>query len=173
MDLIPESINGDNTQALDKTFLERLINLGVDQLSIDFSHESDPVKLSLWLEQFGIPPELLPGNLDTFTLRDLMPLTIKIYNLSGTDTSIRLLAQALGAESAQIVRDSFILHHNNEARHDGLFQHNQGKEYRSFAIDVKIWGISVAGRAGYEDTFRKLFQLFEPVHLHLRAVLFQ
>ena len=52
MDLIPESIKGGNTLALDQTFLERLLNLGVEQLSIDFTREIDLVKLSLWLEQF-------------------------------------------------------------------------------------------------------------------------
>lgn len=173
MDLIPESIKGSNTQALDRTFLERLMNLGVDQLSIDFANENDMTKLSLWLQQFGIPVELLPDDMDGFTLRDLLPRMVKIYNLSGTDVSIGLLALALGADGAEVMRGSFTLDYNSLARHDGLFQYNQGREYRSFAIDVKLRGIDEGKRAGYETTLRKLHNLFEPVHLYLRAIIFE
>lgn len=172
MDLIPESIKGDNTLALDKTFLERLLNLGAEQLTIDFTREIDPVKLSLWLEQFGIPSELLPDDLDAFTLRDLMPLTVKIYNLSGTETSIVMLAEALGATGAKVIRDCFALRYDHQARYDGLFRYNNGEEYKGFAIDVQIEGITPEKEAGYEATFRKLFKLFESVHLYLRNVIF-
>lgn len=172
MDLIPESIKGSNTQALDQTFLERLMNLGVEQLSIDFANEYDRTKLSLWLQQFGIPLELLPDNLDSFTLRDLLPLTIKIHNLSGTVMSIELLAQALGADKAEIIEGDFILDYNCQARHDGLFQYDQGREYRSFAIDIRLQGIDIEKRATFENAFRKLFALFEPMHLYLKNITF-
>ena len=101
-----------------------------------------------------------------------MPLTVKIYNLSGTETSIVMLAEALGATGAKVIRDCFALRYDRQARHDGLFRYNNGKEYRGFAIDVQIKGITADRLAGYEETFRKLFQLFEPVHLYLRNVIF-
>lgn len=173
MDLIPESIKGSNTQALDRTFLERLLNLGVEQLSIDFANENDMTKLSLWLQQFGIPVELLPDDLDSFTLQDLLPRMVNIYNLSGTDVSIGLLAVALGADGAEVMRGSFTLDYNSQARYDALFQYNRGREYRSFAIDVKLRGIDEGKQAGYETTFRKLHDLFEPAHLYLRTIIFE
>lgn len=172
MDLIPESIKGNNTQGLDQTFLERLLTLGVGQLSIDFANERDMTKLSLWLQQFGIPTELLPEELDAFTLRDLLPLTIRIYNLSGTETSIRLLAQALGASGVEIVRDSFALDHDRQACYDGLFHYNLGREYRSFAVSVNVSGVPTGKSAAYETAFRKLFKFFEPAHLYLNRVNF-
>ncbi len=172
MDLIPESIKGDNTQGLDQTFLERLLTLGVEQLTIDFANERDMTKLSLWLQQFGIPTELLPEDLDTFTLRDLLPLTIRIYNLSGTETSIRLLAQALGAVQAEVVRDSFALDYNSQARHDGMFHYDQGREYSSFAVSINVSGVPEGKKTAYETALRKLFGFFEPAHLYLNRITF-
>ncbi len=173
MDLIPESIKGRNTLALDTTFLERLLNLGVGQLAIDFSNETDMTKLSLWLEQFGVPRELLPDDLDTFTLRDLMPVVVKIYNLSGTESSMQLLAEALGADKARIVRDTFVLDHDQQAFYNAVYRYDAGLEYRSFSIDVKCQGVKQNERMAYESSLRKLFKLFEPVHLFLRKVIFE
>lgn len=172
MNLIPESIKADNTKGLDQTFLERLLTLGVEQLAIDFANEKDMTKLSLWLHQFGIPTELLPEDLDTFTLRDLLPLTIKIYNLSGTEASIRLLAQALGAGQVEVVHDSFALDHNRQARYNGLFQYNRGREYQSFAVSLNVSGVPAEKYEVYETAFRKLFNFFEPAHLYLNQINF-
>lgn len=172
-ELIPESITGNNTQALDRTYLERLVNMGVKQLSIDFAGETDMTKVSLWLEQFGVPMELLPDDLDKFTLQDLLPLMVRIYKLSGTDLSIELLAKALGADKAEVIRDSFLLDHSSQALYDGWFHYDAGREYRSFAIDVKLWGVVPAKRREYESTFRKLHDLFEPLNVHLRTLIFE
>lgn len=66
MDLVPQSIAGRNTLALDKTFANRLSNLGVGQLLIDLSTERDMVKLTLYLQQFGIQIEVLPSDMNEF-----------------------------------------------------------------------------------------------------------
>lgn len=172
MELVPESIQGTNTLGLDGTFQERLISMGVGQLIIDFANEIDMLKLSLWLEQFGVPPELLPENIDELAMRDLLRLITRIYKTSGTDTSIKLLAVALGAESAEVVRHAFVLDHDGQARHNGMFQYDVGREYRSFAVDVNVYRVMAIRQPDYEVAFRKMFQHFQPVHLFLRDVVF-
>lgn len=172
MELLPESIQATNTFSLDRTFQQRLIAMGVGQLIIDFAAEIDMLKLSLWLEQFGVPLELLPENTDEMALRDLLRQIIRIYKTSGTDTSIKLLTVALGAQSAEVVRNAFVLDHDGQARHNGMFQYNAGREYRSFAVDVKVYRVMAIRQADYEEVFRKMFRHFQPVHLFLRDVIF-
>lgn len=171
MNLIPDSISAPNTEALDATFADRLTNLGTRQLLIDLATERDPIKLTLYLQQFGIPIELLPSDLSDFEFRRLLQHILRIYRLSGTTESIVSLALALGASTAGVKRNAFVLNHTRQARHDGLFRHNQGREYRSFSVDVCISG--VADHKAFETSYRKLFQLFQPVSIHLRHLIFE
>ena len=106
MTLVPESIQAANTTALDLTFRQRIINMNSGQLRIDIENERDLVKLGLWLEQFGIPIELLPTDLEKFAFRELLQEVLKIYRFSGTAVSISLLAKALQAEEI-VVAESY------------------------------------------------------------------
>lgn len=108
MTLIPESIRGSNTEGLDLTFRQRIINMNPGQLRIDIENERDLVKLGLWLEQFGIPMELLPADLEKFAFRELLQQVLKIYRFSGTTVSVSLLAKALQAEEARVERSYMV-----------------------------------------------------------------
>ena len=155
MELLPESIQSTQTLALDRTFRERLISLVADQLAIAPEQERDLRKLTLYLRQFGIPVELFP---------DLL----LIYRLSGTPRSIELLAEALGATSATVVRDAFLLDHVRQALYDGRHRYDAGRQHRSFCVDVKVAGISEAEWPTFTTVFRRLFPVFQPVSVHLR-----
>lgn len=170
MELVPESIQGTNTLALDQTFLARLSSIAADRLAIDLGHETDMLKLTLYLQQFGIPVELLP-DLGTIQFRDLLQRVLRIYRQSGTPRSIELLAEAVGATSAKVVRNAFVLDHSGQALHNGMHLYDAGRQHRSFSIDVKVEGISKAELPAYTATFRNLFRLFQPVSVHLRNVI--
>lgn len=172
MTLVPESIQAANTTALDLTFRQRIINMNSGQLRIDIENERDLVKLGLWLEQFGIPIELLPTNLEKFAFRELLQEVLKIYRFSGTAVSISLLAKALQAEEI-VVAESYGVCYDGQARYNGLFRHDDGQGYRSFAIDVHVVGVLEERKAEFEGMFRKLFQVFEPVGIFLRDVNFE
>lgn len=109
MELVPASILGCNTSALDATFAERLENLGIGQLLIDLENERDTVKLTLYLHQFGIPLAMLPADITDFQFRRLLQGILRIYRLSGTPASIIALGEALGASTAEITRDAWLL----------------------------------------------------------------
>ncbi len=170
MELIPESIQGTNTLGLDRTFLMRLSSIAVEQLAIDMEHENDMLKLTLYLQQFGIPVELLP-DLGTIQFRDLLQRVLLIYRLSGTPRSIELLAEAVGATSAKVVRNTFVLDHSVQALYNSMHLYDAGRQHRSFCVDVKIKGVSETELPTYTATFRSLFRVFEPVSVHLRDVL--
>lgn len=172
MTLIPESIEARNTVALDLTFRQRLINMNPAQLRIDIENEKDLVKLGLWLEQFGIPIELLPSDLEKFAFRELLQQVLKIYRLSGTKVSISLLAKALQAENADVAV-SYAVNYDRQVRYNGQFRHDAGKEFRSFVVDVHVSGIREEGKSDFETMFRSLFQVFEPVGVFLRDVNFE
>jgi len=172
MTLIPESIQANNTIGLDLTFRERIINMNPGQLRIDIENERDLVKLGLWLEQFGIPMELLPDNLEKFAFRELLQQVLKIYRFSRTTVSISLLARALQAEEAQ-VEGSYTVCYDRQVRYNGQFRHDDGQEYESFAVDVHVIGILEERKVEFEGLFRKLFQIFEPVGIFLRDVNFE
>lgn len=172
MTLIPESIRANNTTGLDLTFRQRIINMNPGQLRIDIENERDLVKLGLWLEQFGIPMELLPADLEKFAFRELLQQVLKIYRFSGTTVSVSLLARALQAEEARVER-SYTVCYDGQVRYDGRFRYDDGREYRSFSVDVHVTGILEERKTEFESMFRKLFQVFEPVGIFLRDVNFE
>ncbi|MDR0509712.1 MAG: hypothetical protein LBH06_01295 [Rikenellaceae bacterium] len=172
MELIPDSINGTNTVALDRTFQDRLIGLNAVQLGIDFTGEIDMLKLTLLCRQFGIPVELLPDDLDSMAFRDVLALSLLIYRLSGNPGSIGIMAIALGAADVVIDVGGFDLDHNAQARHDGLFLYNNEAEYRSFYMNISITSVEADRQPAFEADFRALFAIFQPVHLHLGNVTF-
>lgn len=173
MTLIPESIERYNTLSLDLTFKNRLINTGPGQLRIDIEKEKDLVKLGLWLEQFGIPSELLPDDLEQFAFRELLQKVMRIYRLSGTTVSVVLLAQALQASEVGIAGNCYTVCYDGQIRHNGLFRCDDGQEFDSFVVDVHISGIREERQSEFETTFRELFKVFEPVGLWLRDVNFE
>lgn len=170
--LVPESILTPCTLALDHTFLHRLLSLGIGQLAIDLEKEQDPVKLTLWLEQFGIPVELLP-EMGAIEFRNLLQRVLTIYRLSGTPDSITMLAEALGALDAHIVNDAFVLTYSAEARHNNLHKYDGGTGYAPFSIDIEVYGIPQSEQLSFDTTFRHLFELFQPATLYLRKILHQ
>lgn len=170
MELVPESVQGVNTLALDYTFLSRLSSLAADRLAVDLEHENDMRKLTLYLQQFGIPIELL-SDLGTIQFRDLLQKVLLIYRLSGTTRSIELLAEAMGASAAVVIRNGFVLNYTRQARYNSMFRYDRGREYAAFAVDVKIKGIGTAELDTYTHTFRRLFNVFQPVSVHLRNVI--
>lgn len=170
MELVPESIQGTNTLGLDQTFLARLSSIAAERLAIDLEHENDMRKLTLYLQQFGIPVELLP-DLGAIQFRDLLQRVLRIYRLSGTPRSIELLAEAVGATSARVVRNAFVLDHAGQALHNGMHLYDAGRQHRSFCVDVKVKGVSETELPAYTGTLRSLFRLFQPVSVHLRDVL--
>ncbi len=167
MELLPESIQSTQTLALDRTFRERLISLVADQLAIAPEQEGDLRKLTLYLRQFGIPVELLP-DLGTIQFRDLLQRVLLIYRLSGTPRSIELLAEAVGATSAKVVRNTFVLDHSVQALYNSMHLYDAGRQHRSFCVDVKVAGISEAEWPTFTAVFRRLFPVFQPVSVHLR-----
>lgn len=170
MELIPESVQGANTLALDYTFLSRLSSLAVDRLAVDLERENDMLKLTLYLQQFGIPLELI-SDLGAIQFRDLLQRVLRIYRLSGTTRSIELLAEAMGASAAVVVRNAFVLNHARQARHNNMFRYDSGREYVAFSVDVRVGGIEIAELNAYTNTFRRLFNVFQPVSIHLRNVI--
>ncbi len=152
MELLPESIQSTQTLALDHTFRERLLSLAVDQLAIAPEQERDLRKLTLYLRQFGIPVELFP-DLGAIQLRDLLRRVLLIYCLSGTPRSIELLAEALGATSATVVRDAFLLDHARQALHDGRHRYDAGRQHRSFCCRCKGGGHKRGRMADLYDCF--------------------
>lgn len=171
MTLIPESIQAENTTALDLTFRQRIINMNPAQLRIDIENERDLVKLGLWLEQFGIPVEFLPDDLEKFAFRELLQQVLKIYRLSGTKVSILLLAKALQASAAD-TEQSYTICYDGQIRHNKNFRYDDGREFQSFAVDVHIDGIPEERKSEFETLFRKLFSVFEPAGLFLRDIHF-
>lgn len=173
MALIPESIQDNNTLALDQVFRQRLANTNPEQLRIDIENERDMIKLGLWLEQFGIPTELLPKDLEEFAFRKLLQEVLKIYRLSGTTVSISLLAKALQASDTFVSKDGYTVCYDNQVRYNGQLRHDAGQEFASFVVDVHVDGVSEERKADFENTFRKLFQVFQPVGIHLRDINFK
>lgn len=172
MTLVPESIRATNTTALDLTFWQRIINLNPGQLRIDIEKERDLVKLGLLLEQFGVPLEFLPTDLEKFAFRELLQQVLKIYRFSGTTVSVSLLAKALQAEEANVEKNYSVCY-DGQIRYDGLHRHDDGQEYMSFCVDVHISGVLDERKAEFEGLFRRLFQVFEPVGIFLRDVNFE
>lgn len=56
------------------------------------------------------------------------------------DTSgiLTLKTTALRAEHAEVLGNSFVLDRSLQALHNTMFRYDTGKEYRAFAVDVKI-----------------------------------
>lgn len=170
MELVPESVQGANTLALDHTFLDRLSSIAVDRLAIDLERENDMRKLTLYLQQFGIPLELI-SDLGAIQFRDLLQRVLLIYRLSGTTRSIELLAEAVGATSAVVVRNAFALNYSRQALHNKLYRYDCGREYRSLSVDVNVKGVGATEIEAYSTTLRRLFSVFQPVGVHLRNVI--
>ncbi|MEG1649227.1 MAG: hypothetical protein RR277_04985 [Rikenellaceae bacterium] len=170
MILIPQSIQAPNTIAIDETFAERLKSIGVNQLLIDLTNERDIKKLSLYLQQFGIPIELLPNKMNDLQFRSLLQNVLHIYRLSGTIKSISMLASAIGATKIEIIKNAFILCHNRQSYHNRSYQHNKGKNYKHFAISMKIQGIPTSLQPSFTSTLTQLFYLFEPINIYLESI---
>lgn len=173
INLVPQSILARNTDAIDATFTDRLNYIGAGQLLIDMENERDMFKLTLYMQQFGIPSDVLPSDMTDFEFRNLLQNILHIYHLSGTIESMQLLAIALGATGTTIIRNAFTLDYDCQSRHNQQFRYNQGREYRSFVVDATISGVSEVSRVKFESTYRKLFKVFEPVSVFLRGVGFE
>lgn len=170
MILIPQSIQAPNTIAIDQTFAERLKSIGVNQLLIDLINERDIRKLSLYLQQFGIPIELIPSEMNDLQFRSLLQNVLHIYRLSGTTKSIAMLGSATGATKIDIIKNTFILDHNRQSYHNHSYKYNQGKDYKHFAISLEVYGIPTSLQSSFTTTFTQLFYTFEPINIYLKSI---
>ncbi|MEG0519377.1 MAG: hypothetical protein RR555_11020 [Bacteroidales bacterium] len=170
--LVPDSIQGSNTVASDLTAADRFRKMYPLSLRIDIENERDLFKLTLLAEMFGIPKYLLPDDLGEFEFRDILRRIKQICSLSGTVPSIRLIAQALNVENVEVFTNTFLLRYDNQADYRGYFHYDMGAEYKGFSVSVEITGIPEDSRANWENTFRGLFNIFQPISIYLQEVRF-
>lgn len=170
--LVPDSIQGSNTVAIDLTTADRFRKMYPSSLRIDIENERDLFKLTLLAEMFGVPKHLLPDDLSEFEFRDILRRIKQICSLSGTVPSIRLIAQALSVENIEVLTNTFLLRYDNQADHRGYFHHDKGGEYKCFSVSVEIAGVPEDSRPGWESTFRALFNTFQPISIYLQEVKF-
>lgn len=149
MILTPESIQGSNTLALERIWVERLQSLPIGTLSINFDTEQDSLKLTMWLEQFGVPREFLPAEMNDFRLRELLKKAIKMYRLGGTVDGIKALAEALGASDVTV--------------HTGAYESSLTRN--DFSVSLLVYIPDREKYASFRDTFEKLFKVFSPISL--------
>jgi len=168
MDLVPESIQGATTIAIDDTWALRLSLLNYRQLRIDLANETNIGKLTMWLEMFGISPEMIPNNLTTAEYQRLLQSIVIIYRLSGTRRSMQLLGYVLGASSVTVVQD-YTLRYNAHGTYNALYKFDGGAEYRPFVVRLEIEGVSQEKQAGFWSKMRQLFELFEPAWIYLEG----
>lgn len=136
--LTPPSISSLQTRSLEQTFAERLAQLPSEQLLIDIENETDNNKLDKWLEMFGIEGHLVAfENMRPIEKRDFITGMIGLKKNAGTKASVIRLCQALGAQDVRI-QHSWQLKHNHQARYNGAFIYDAGRQYAPFAIDLFV-----------------------------------
>lgn len=154
MTYIPESLHDTNMPLLDEIFGDNIAKLPAADVLIDFARENDPVKLTMWMEQFGVPRELLPDDMSEFRLLELLKRTIRIYRLGGTAEGIKTLAEALGAEQVSV--------------HTGAY--GSSTQPNSFSVSLIIYTYNHETYYAFRSTLETLFPLFCPVSLWLNDV---
>lgn len=170
--LVPESISSNATVAYDLAFKNRLVGLNLTQLKVWVTTETNPVKLQLLLQMFGID-----GNIFNFlSLTDvqrmaLLQQLISVMRYSGTEWSIINMATALGASSAYITYGEVLLH-DGTALYDGAYTHGSGA-YNRFAITVHVLGVPAYKQSVYEANFRALMKAWQPVRVFLADLIFE
>lgn len=173
INLIPESIQGSNTVAIDLTAADRFRKMYPSSLRIDIENERDLFKLTLLAEMFSVPKHLLPNDLSEFEFRDILRRIKQICALSGTIPSIKLIAQALNIENVEVLTNTFLLRYDYQADHRGYFHYDKGAEYKGFSVSVEITGVPEDSRLSWENTFRGLFNIFQPISIYLQEVSFK
>lgn len=169
MKLLPESIQTNSTVALDATWATRLALLRFELLKIDITTETDARKLEMWLEMFGVSMSSIPDNLSAAEYQRLLRYIILIFRLSGTRRAIELICQVLGATEVEIIQD-FTLYYNGEFFYSGVYYYDSGAHHRPFVVRLKVTGIGSGTFAAFEAKLRRLFEIFEPVWIHLKKV---
>jgi hypothetical protein len=169
--IVPESIQTISTIALDETYEARLSLMRPEQLYIDLAHETNMIKLQLWLEMFGISMDAIPEGLSTVEYQRLLQNIIIIYRLSGTKRSIQLLCTVLGATSV-VVNQTYILKHDGTASYNGLWNYDSGTPHRHFTVSLDVSGIVAVDRPAFIDKLSKLFEVFEPIWIWLESISF-
>lgn len=167
--LEPESIRTAKTKAIDETWAERLSVMRYRQLLINFETEPNIEKLELWLEMFGLDPEMLKQGLTTDEYRLILQNIILIFRLSGTAKSIELIAQALGATSTRPIY-KYVLYYNGEITYGGDYFYDSGGVYRLSAITIEATGVAAENQESFVMKMRKLFELFEPMWIYLEGI---
>ena len=167
--LVPESIKNTKTDAIDLTWANRLEVLRISQLLINFETETSIEKLELWLEMFGLSPEILHQGLTTDEYRKILQSIILIFRLSGTPKSIELIAQALGATSTRPLY-KYVLYFDGEIDYSGNYYYDSGGVYRASAITIEATGVAPEYQAPFLEKMRKLFELFQPMWIYLEGI---
>lgn len=171
MGLEPESIRNSRTTAVDETWAARLAILKYEQLRINFSTEQDITKLELWLEMFGLDPEVVKQGLTTDEYRKILQNVLIIFRLSGTPKSIELIAQALGAQSTKILY-KYVLKLDGTWNLDGSYYLDSGGLFSKLSITVQVTGVSPENQEAFSIKLKNIFNLFEPAVLYLQGIEF-
>jgi hypothetical protein len=169
--LEPESIRTSRTKAIDESWAERLSLLRYNQLLINFEIEPNIEKLELWLEMFGLDPEILQQGLTTDEYRRILQSIILIFKLSGTPKSIELIAQALGATSTRPLY-KYVLYYDGEIDYRGDYYYDAGGVYRASAITIEATGVAPENQESFIEKMKKLFELFQPMWIYLEGIEF-
>ena len=154
MTYIPESLHDTTMPLLDEIFGETLDTLPAADVIIDFERENDAVKLTYWLEQFGVPRELIPDNMSEFRLLELLKKAIRMYRLGGTAEGIKTLAEALGAEQVSV--------------HTGAY--GSSILPNGFSVSLLIGSYSHETYDTFRGALETLFPIFCPISLWLNDV---
>lgn len=171
--LVPDSIKIPETTTYDEIWQERLTyKVDVKRLLIDIESESNPIKIEYWLQMFGIDTSIFDvGSMTEAERRILIKSWLDIIKTSGSEYSIKKMAELLGATSCDIIYGDGLFY-NGVARHNGMYYRDGGLSYSQFSITVVIHGVALADRLDYETRFRKLMRAAQPVRIYLKAVNF-
>lgn len=170
MQLLPESIRATKTNALDATWATRLKLLRCEQLIIDLPSETSEVKLSLWLEMFGIQKSLIDElELETEEYRRLLQNIIVINKLSGTIKSLQLLGLVLGAESVEVIQD-YTFKYDGNVLYSGTNIYDGGELVSRFFVKIIASGVNAANHESFIEKYKRLFAVTQPAWLYLESI---
>lgn len=167
--LEPESIRNTRTAAIDDTWAERLSILRYGQLRINFGTETDIAKLELWLEMFGLDPEVVKQGLTTEEYRKILQNILQIFRLSGTAKSIELIAQALGAASTRPLY-KYVLKYDGNNDYSGAYYYDSGGISQLFVITIEVTGVLPENQESFLIKMKNIFDLFEPAWIYLEGI---
>ena len=171
--LVTDSIKIPETTTYDQIWEDRLrFRVIAERLLIEIESESHPVKIEYWLQMFGIDTSVFDvGSMTEAQRRALIKSWLDIITKSGSEYSVKRMAEVLGASQCDIIYGDG-LYYNGVARHNGMYYRDGGLSYSRFSITVVIHGVALSDQPDYETRFRKLMNIAQPIRIYLKAVNF-